>query len=61
MDTEKWKSVLVPREVYEELKIQAKLEGRTISGQLRLMFSHYQEDREEQIRLAATGNYGGSD
>jgi hypothetical protein len=50
MDTEKWKSVLVPREVYEELKSQAKLEGRTISGQLRLMFSLYQEQREQRFK-----------
>jgi len=50
MDTEKWKSVLVPREVYEELKSQAKLEGRTISGQLRLMFSEYQTLREKRFQ-----------
>jgi hypothetical protein len=50
MDTEKWKSVLVPREVYTELKSQAKLEGRTISGQLRLMFSQYQEQREQRFK-----------
>lgn len=41
MDTTKWKSVLVPREVYEEIKAIAKFEGRTISGQLRLVFSWY--------------------
>jgi hypothetical protein len=38
MDTEKWKSVLVPREVYEGIKDLAKEEGRTIGGQLRIMF-----------------------
>ena len=41
MDTEKWKSVLVPIEVYREIKALAKSEGRTISGQLRLMFEIY--------------------
>jgi len=41
MDTTKWKSVLVPREVYEEIKGMAKSEGRTISGQLRLVFEWY--------------------
>ena len=43
MDTDKWKSVLVPKEVYEEIKVISKKEGRTISGQLRLMFEVYQE------------------
>ena len=41
MDTTKWKSVLVPREVYEEIRAMAKSEGRTISGQLRLVFEWY--------------------
>ena len=35
MDTTKWKSVLLPRDVYEELVVIARVEGRTISGQLR--------------------------
>jgi len=43
VDTDKWKSVLVPKEVYEEIKVISKKEGRTISGQLRLMFEVYQE------------------
>jgi len=43
MDTEKWKSVLVPIEVYREIKALAKSEGRTISGQLRLMFEVYKK------------------
>lgn len=34
MDTTKWKSILVPREMYLEVKEAAKREGRTISGQL---------------------------
>lgn len=41
MDTTRWKSVLVPREVYDEIKALAQREGRTISGQLRLMFEYY--------------------
>jgi hypothetical protein len=32
MDTEKWKSVLVPKEVYEEIKRTSADRGRTISG-----------------------------
>ena len=43
MDTDKWKSVLVPREVYEQIVSLAKSEGRTISGQLRVMFKDYQK------------------
>tara|TARA_R100000935_G_scaffold8112_1_gene17024 strand:- start:355 stop:510 length:156 start_codon:yes stop_codon:yes gene_type:complete len=46
MDTNKWKSVLVPKEVYEEIKLRAKKEGRTISGQLRVMFSSYKDSED---------------
>ena len=41
MDLNKWKSVLVPRDVYERLKIISKVEGRTISGQLRIIFESW--------------------
>jgi len=41
MDTKKWASVLVPRETYEELVAVAFIEGRTIGGQLRLMFEFW--------------------
>lgn len=43
MDTTRWKSILVPREVYEEIKELSKSEGRTIGGQLRLVFEWYKE------------------
>ena len=43
MDTTRWKSVLVPREVYEEIKEMSKTEGRTIGGQLRVVFDWYKE------------------
>lgn len=43
MDTTRWKSVLVPREVYEEIKELSKDEGRTIGGQLRVVFDWYKE------------------
>ena len=45
MDTEKWKSILVPRETYEEVREVAKMEGRTISGQLRLTWNEWKNDR----------------
>ena len=41
MDTKKWASVLVPRETYEELVAEAFIEGRTIGGQLRMMFEFW--------------------
>lgn len=37
MDLTRWKSILVPREVYLEIKEMAAQQGRTISGQLRVM------------------------
>jgi len=45
VDTNKWKSILVPRDTYEEVVEVAKMEGRTISGQLRLVFTQWKEDR----------------
>ena len=42
MDTNKWKSVLGPKEVYEQIKNLSVKEGRTISGQLRVIFKDYQ-------------------
>jgi hypothetical protein len=43
MDTSKWKSVLVPIEVYEQIRKIARQEGRTISGQLRIMWDIYRK------------------
>jgi hypothetical protein len=50
MDTTKWKSILVPIEVYREIKIMARDQGRTISGQLRIMFEAYREILKEERR-----------
>jgi len=41
MDLTRWKSILVPREVYLEIKEMAAQQGRTISGQLRVMHDSY--------------------
>ena len=49
MDTTKWKSVLVPIEVYKEIKLDAAANGRTISGQLRVMFDIYSKNRETVV------------
>ena len=51
MDTTKWKSVLVPVEVYRELKILSAIEGRTISGQLRFMFDQYSKLKSVRKKL----------
>jgi len=45
MDTDRWKSILVPRDMYEEVKEMSKDEGRTISGQLRMIFQEFKEQR----------------
>jgi len=50
MDITKWKSVLVPIEVYEQIKTIAKAEGRTISGQLRIMWEVYKETRIKELQ-----------
>jgi len=50
MDTTRWKSVLVPREVYEEIKELSKDEGRTIGGQLRVIFDCYKEQQGQPVR-----------
>ena len=57
MDTTRWKSILVPREVYEEIKELSKNEGRTIGGQLRLVFDWYR-DSEKEVRDDATTGTG---
>ena len=46
MDTNKWKSVLVPIQTYKEIKNRASREGRTISGQLRLIHAESETFRD---------------
>lgn len=41
MDTSKWRSVLMHVELYERLKSIASAEGRTLSGQLRVIIVEY--------------------
>lgn len=43
MDTTKWKSVLVPVEVYKEIKLGSVRNGRTLSGELREVWKQYKE------------------
>jgi hypothetical protein len=44
MDTTKWKSVLMPSDIYEEVVVIARVEGRTISGQLRYITEAWKQD-----------------
>jgi predicted DNA-binding protein len=39
---------LLPREVYDQLYIVSKVEGRTLSGQLRLIFEHWVNENLSQ-------------
>jgi len=41
MNTDKWKSVLMHRWMYEEIVAIASIEGRTISGQIRFIFEEW--------------------
>ena len=45
MDTEKYKSVAVPRDVYQDIKILAKHEDRPISKQLVKILREWEQDR----------------
>ena len=38
MNIEKWKSIVVPIEIYKGIKRIAEMENRSISGQLKVMF-----------------------
>jgi len=40
--------VLLPREVYDQLYIVSKVEGRTLSGQLRLIFDSWVNENLSQ-------------
>lgn len=50
MDTSKWKSVLLPLDIYLAIRQIAQLENRTISGQLRVIFNVFCETEGYEIR-----------
>ena len=50
MDTFKWKSVIVPVDIYQAIRQIAKQENRSISGQLRVMFNVFCETEGYVIR-----------
>ena len=41
MDTEKWKSIVTPQDIYRKIKQDGKDRGRTIASQLRMMVLLY--------------------
>ena len=43
MDTTRWKSILVPKEIYVQIVTISHIEGRTISGQLRVIFESWKK------------------
>lgn len=43
MDTKRWKSILVPIEMYHDVRDTARKEGRTISGQLCYAYDQFNE------------------
>jgi len=49
MDTTKWKSVLVPVEVYKELKSLSREQGRTMGGQLKIMYQVYEAYQKKEL------------
>ena len=56
MNTEKFKSVAVPMEVYKEIKILAQHEDRPISNQLIKILREWKEDRiKEAEHLSLPG------
>ena len=50
MDTNKWKSVLVPIDTYKALKKVSQLENRAIGGQLTFIFEKYCKEEGYEIR-----------
>ena len=61
MDTSKWKSILVPIETYKEIKVRAQKEGRTLSGQLRLIHAESETFRRYYPGDAASVDLPASD
>ena len=50
MDTTKWKSILVPIDIYHRIREIAQLEHRPIGSQLRLIFSEWLEYRHQMAQ-----------
>ena len=44
MDTKKWKSILVPTDIYEEIVVISHVKGHKLSGQLRIIFDAWKRE-----------------
>jgi|TARA_R100001460_G_scaffold9918_7_gene23579 hypothetical protein len=55
MDVEKWKSIVVPMDIYRGIKQIAQMENRSISGQLRVMFDVFCRAEGYQIKKKGQG------
>jgi hypothetical protein len=55
MDTTKWKSLIVPRPIYEQIRSIAEMEDRPISRQIRIIFEQWKEDRVREARQLERG------
>ena len=62
MDTTKWKSVLVPLDIYKGIKKDADENGRTISGQLRILYKRSKDlDNKNSNSSSSTSSISESD
>lgn len=52
MDTTRWKSVLLPRDMYEEVVVIARVESRTLSGQLRYIIESWKQENLSKNDIA---------
>jgi|TARA_R110000824_G_scaffold161459_1_gene336671 hypothetical protein len=55
MDTTKWKSILVPIDIYWRIREIAELEHRPIGSQLRVIFSDWMEHRHAEANALDHG------
>tara|TARA_R100000388_G_scaffold25801_1_gene20069 strand:+ start:2145 stop:2330 length:186 start_codon:yes stop_codon:yes gene_type:complete len=54
MDVDKWKSIVVPIDIYKGIKQIADMENRSISGQLRVMFDVFCRVEGYQVKKVAS-------
>ena len=54
MDVDKWKSIVVPIDIYKGIKQISDIENRSISGQLRVMFDVFCRVEGYQVKKVAS-------
>lgn len=50
MNTELWKSIVVPIDIYQGIKQISQMENRSISGQLRVIFENWCDENGYKIK-----------